>query len=57
MDCPYKLEPNITLKDYSTSTLEYHKGEQCPYQAGVLCQEGYCSDCWLWLNHQNWEAR
>ncbi len=24
---------------------EYHKGEPCPYRQGVLCQEGYCSEC------------
>ncbi len=28
--------------------LQYHKGERCPYVPDVLCQEGYCSDCYLY---------
>ncbi len=51
-DCPYKLEPNTTLPDYSYSTLEYHKGEPCPYQTGTLCQEGYCTDCAIYLGDE-----
>ncbi len=31
--------------------LEYHKGEPCVYKA-VLCQEGYCSECAIYLNNQ-----
>jgi len=25
-----------------------HKGKWCPYKNGVICQEGYCSDCNLY---------
>lgn len=27
---------------------EYHKGEGCLFSS-ILCQEGYCSDCMLYL--------
>lgn len=42
--------------------LEYHKGSPCVYKA-ILCQEGYCSDCgiylekswgWDWVNEETW---
>jgi hypothetical protein len=27
-----------------------HKGSICPINPLVLCQEGYCSECWISLN-------
>ncbi len=42
--------------------MEYHKGYPCVYKA-ILCQEGYCSDCaiyleksrgWDWVNEETW---
>ena len=28
--------------------MDYHKGYPCVYKA-ILCQEGYCSDCGIYL--------
>jgi len=39
-------------------SMEYHKGEACPYaeKAGrghpVLCQEGFCCRCQIWIDFQ-----
>ena len=27
-----------------------HKGEYCPYRKILLCQEGYCNECQIFLN-------
>jgi DNA-binding NarL/FixJ family response regulator len=32
--------------------LAFHKGQPCILNSGRLCQEGYCSECWLWVNRQ-----
>ncbi len=29
--------------------LQYHKGQRCAYSS-VFCQEGYCSECQVYLN-------
>jgi hypothetical protein len=26
-----------------------HKGEFCPYRKTLLCQEGYCNKCAVWI--------
>ena len=26
------------------------KGKQCPYKSDVFCQEGYCDECYIYLN-------
>ena len=34
--------------------MNYHKGYPCVYKA-ILCQEGYCSDCAIYLEKsQGW---
>ena len=34
--------------------IEYHKGYPCVFKA-ILCQEGYCSDCAIYLEEtQDW---
>jgi hypothetical protein len=34
--------------------MDYHKGCPCVYKA-ILCQEGYCSDCAIYLERsQGW---
>ena len=35
----------VGLLDHDTED-NNHKGEQCQYEA-VLCQEGFCSECWI----------
>ena len=32
---------------------EYLKGQQCPYREGLLCQEGYCSSCYIFLGGES----
>jgi hypothetical protein len=32
--------------------IEYHRGEPCVYKP-LLCQEGYCSNCEIYMNQQN----
>jgi hypothetical protein len=29
----------------------YHFGRECPYSKLTLCQEKYCTDCGIYLNH------
>jgi len=29
--------------------VEYHKGQTCSYK-GITCQEGYCSECLIYVN-------
>ena len=36
----WRQEPSMNV--------EYHKGYPCVYKA-ILCQEGYCSDCAIYL--------
>lgn len=37
--------------------LEWHKGKDCRYKPGTVCQEGYCSDCIIKKEHDNLENR
>ena len=37
---------------------EYHKGEWCPYAnamggGAVLCQEGYCDQCQIYIDYSD----
>ena len=35
-----------------TDSIENHKGQECIYVDGKLCQEGYCSECWIYTYWQ-----
>lgn len=32
-----------------TTDITNHKGQKCTVKP-MLCQEGYCSDCYLWIS-------
>ena len=32
---------------------ENNKGKDCPYKS-ITCQEGYCSECQIYLNYQGY---
>jgi hypothetical protein len=29
---------------------EWKRGQFCPYKPGLFCQEGYCSNCSIWID-------
>jgi hypothetical protein len=33
---------------------QYHKGRRCMHEV-ILCQEGYCSECIIYLNHASYK--
>jgi len=33
----------------SASAVVNHKGQICVYNSSILCQEGYCTSCWIYL--------
>ncbi len=35
--------------------VEYHKGSPCIYEPAVLCQEGYCIRCMIYLELEDKE--
>jgi hypothetical protein len=39
------------LKPVNQGNPDYHKGENCIIERSILCQEGYCSRCWIHKQH------
>jgi hypothetical protein len=32
--------------------IAFYKGQPCIYRTGLLCQEGYCSECQVYLDYE-----
>jgi len=41
---------NMMAKEEVQTRLTSKKGTWCPFQNNLYCQEGYCSDCHIYLD-------
>lgn len=42
-----------TCTNCEQQVINWHKGKDCPYKPGTLCQENYCKACQIYLD---WKA-
>ena len=49
--CSHQLEETTRGVDKQYMLGLWHKGEQCWLRATTLCQEGWCSECFIYRLH------
>lgn len=50
-----EIKDNISRQERIFGISRNNKGLPCPFKQ-ALCQEGYCSECQIYLDWQKWKA-